>query len=111
MATKSRSQHQGNLYKSYQAQNRQAANRKRKLTKLAKEQPNNEQITKALANIKYRRHTPNEPKWSHTEKDWAQTKKAFSKLNHGMQRNIPEKDMFKLRMRAHDGRGNLLWNF
>jgi hypothetical protein len=110
MATKSRSKHQEGLYKAYQAQNRQAANRKRKLTKLAKQFPNNEQITLALKNISYRRGTPKTSMWSHTSKAWAQMKKEFSKPGHGSQRKVSEKEMFKLRARAHDAEGNLIWN-
>lgn len=111
MATKSRSKHQEGLYKAYQAQNRQAANRKRKLTRLAKEFPANEQIVVALKNIKYRRKTPNSPQWSHTAKAWAQMKADFAKPNHGTQRKVNEKDMFKLRARAHDKEGNMIWSF
>jgi hypothetical protein len=111
MASKSRSAHQGNLYKSYKAANRYETNRKRKLTRLAKEQPNNEQIAQAMKNIHYRRKTPKAAQWSKQEKAWAQMKKDFSKPNFGSQRKMTEKEMFKLRARAHDGEGNSVWNF
>ncbi len=111
MASKSRSQHQGNLYKSYKAANKFETNRKRKLTRLAKEFPANEQIAMALKNIHYRRKTPKTSQWSHTSKAWAQMKKDFAKPNNGTQRKANERDMFKLRARAHDAEGNLIWNF
>lgn len=110
MATKSRSKHQEGLYKSYQAQNRQAANRKKKLERTLKAQPNNEQVVAALKNIKYRRGTPKTSVWSHSSKAFAQMKAAFAKPNHGNQPKISEKEMFKLRARAHDAEGNLIWN-
>ena len=43
-------------------------NRKRKLLKLIKQQPNNEQLTAALSNMRSQRSTPKVPKWSHTAK-------------------------------------------
>ena len=112
MATgKSRSAHAGAAYKAYQASKRQEVNRKRKLTKLLKMFPANEQIEMALKNIKYRRKTPKTQHWSHTSKAWAQTQKEFKKPGYGLQRKVAEKDMFKLRARAHDAEGNLIWNF
>jgi len=51
----------------YKSSTRWATNRKIKLTRALKQQPNNEQIKDALANIKYRRHTPNgKTVWSHS---------------------------------------------
>lgn len=108
---KTSSKHQESLYKAYQATNRQATNRKRKLEKLLKKFPNNQDLVKALSNIKYRRGTPKTSQWSHTSKAWAQTQKMFSKPGSGDQRKISEKEMFKLRMRAHDREGNPVWNF
>lgn len=107
MGTKTSSKHQQDLYKSYQAQGRQAANRKKKLERTLKAQPNNEQVQKALQNIKYRRHTPKAPQWSHTSKAWAQLEKAFKKAKHVVEK-VSEKDMFKLRARVHGK--ELLWN-
>jgi hypothetical protein len=106
------------------------ANRKRKLLKLLKQQPNNEQIKDALTNIKYRRKTPKTKEWSktdiHTAKlfklftgraDWdlfssnpkvqaaaiaMHSKKDFTKLPEG-------KVSFSLGARAHDKYGNLVW--
>ena len=108
MATKSRSAHQGGLYKVYQTQNRQALNRKRKLERALKAAPNNEQIVAALKAIKYRRGTPKTSVWSHTSKAWAQMKKSFAVVPGTKGVKVSEKEMFKLRARAHDREGNLL---
>ena len=106
------------------------ANRKRKLLKLLKQQPNNEQIKDALTNIKYRRKTPKTQEWSKSaiqmaklfklftgRADWdlfssnpkvqaaalaVHSKKDFSKLPEG-------KVSFSLGARAHDKYGNLVW--
>jgi len=106
------------------------ANRKRKLLKLLKQQPNNEQIKDALVNIKYRRKTPKNKEWSKTNiriaklfkqftgrADWdlfssnpkvqataisMHSKKSFVKLPEG-------KVSFLLGARAHDKYGNLIW--
>lgn len=109
MATKSRSKHQEGLYKSYQASNRQATNRKRKLNKLAKEQPNNEQITAALKNIKYRRGTPKARHWSKQAIHAAMLAKSFSRRSNASVQAVPGHEMSKLYMRAHDEHGALVW--
>ena len=106
---KTRSKSQGLLYASYKASNRQAVNRKRKLLKLQKQQPNNEQITAALANIRYRRHTPNTPHWSHTAKHYAQMFKQFKKQTNVVMPKISEKTMFSIKARAHT-QGEPTWN-
>jgi len=105
-------------------------NRKRKLLKQLKLQPNNEQLKDALTNIKYRRKTPKGQEWSKTQihiaklfkqftgrADWdlfssnpkvqaaaiaMHSKKDFSNLPQG-------KVSFTLGARAHDGQGNLVW--
>ena len=110
MATKSRSKHQKDLYASYKMGKRMEVNRKRKLTKLLKESPNNKQIADALLTIGYRRKTPKTSQWSHTSKAFAHAKKQFAKHNQVVIAKVPEKAMFKLRARAHDGNGNLVWN-
>lgn len=109
---------------------RAEANRKTKLLKLLKQQPNNEQIKDALTNIKYRRKKPKGREWSKTEirlaqlfklftgrADWdlfssnptaqaaaiaAHSKKPFNNLSEA-------KVSFKLGARAHDKYGNLVW--
>lgn len=108
MATKSRSKHQENLYKIYQAQNRQASNRKRKLEKLLKENPDNLEIKAALNNIGYRRRTPKNNVWSHSSKAAAKLAKLFVSVLDKTQPRISEKEMFKLSARAN---GGLIWNF
>lgn len=106
------------------------ANRKRKLLKLLKQQPNNEQIKDALTNIKYRRKTPKNKEWSKTDIQTAKLFKLFTgradwdlfSSNPKVQaaaiamhsqkdfRNLPEgKVSFSLGARAHDKYGNLVW--
>ena len=55
-------------YKNY----RYEENRVKRLEKLAKEQPNNEQIKSALKNIHYRRKKPVARKWSPKSKELAE---------------------------------------
>lgn len=106
------------------------ANRKRKLLKLLKEQPNNEQIKDALTNIKYRRKTPKTQEWSKSAIQMAKLFKLFTgradwdlfSSNPKVQsaalavhskkdfNNLPEgKVSFSLGARAHDKYGNLVW--
>lgn len=106
------------------------ANRKRKLLKLLKQQPNNEQIKDALVNIKYRRKTPKNKEWSKTDIQTAKLFKLFTgradwdlfSSNPKVQAaaiamhskkdfsNLPEgKVSFLLGARAHNGQGNLVW--
>lgn len=105
-------------------------NRKRKLLKLLKLQPNNEQIKDALTNIKYRRKTPKGQEWSKTDITIAKLFKEFngradwdlfssnpkvqaaaiSKHSGKDFHNLPQgKVSFTLGARAHDGAGNLVW--
>ncbi len=69
--------HEG-YYAKYKSTNKEALNRKITLEKLAKEQPNNAQITAALKDIKHRRHTPKAPFWSHDMIRVAKLVKYFS---------------------------------
>ena len=106
------------------------ANRKRKLLKLLKQQPNNEQIKDALVNIKYRRKTPKTQEWSKSDIQTAKLFKEFTgradwdlfSSNPKVQAaaiamhstktfvNLPEgKVSFLLGARAHDKYGNLVW--
>lgn len=55
-------------YKNY----RYEENRVKRLEKLAKEQPNNEQIQAAMKNIHYRRKKPTIRKWTPKSKELAQ---------------------------------------
>ena len=110
---------------------RWATNRKIKLTRVLKQQPNNEQIKDALANIKYRRHTPNtKTVWSHGNIRLAKLFKEFTgrasadlfssnpKVQSGALayrrdwdkvKVIEGKVNFSLGARAHDSKGNLVW--
>jgi len=54
-------------YKNY----RYESNRQKRLEKLAKEQPNNEQIQAALKNIHYRRKKPKMKQWSPEKRELA----------------------------------------
>jgi hypothetical protein len=115
----------------YKSSTRWATNRKIKLTRLLKQQPNNEQIKDALANIKYRRHTPNgKTVWSHGNIRLAKLFKEFTgrasvdlfSSNPKVQsaalayrpdwenvKVIEGKVSFSLGARAHDSKGNLVW--
>jgi hypothetical protein len=115
----------------YKSSTRWATNRKIKLTRLLKQQPNNEQIKDALANIKYRRHTPNgKTVWSHTNIRLAKLFKEFTgrasadlfssnpKVQAGALAYRPDPDKlrviegkvnFSLGARAHDSKGNFIW--
>jgi hypothetical protein len=55
-----------------------ASNRKRKLERVVKEQPNNEQAKMALKDIHYRRKTPNTSMWSHSDIALAKLFKEFT---------------------------------
>jgi len=106
---KSRSKQQGLHYAAYKAQNKQASNRKRKLLKLQKEQPNNEQIAAALQNIKYRRYTPKVQHWSHTAINTVMLFKTFKKGSQVVIPKVSDKQMFSLKERAHN-QGEKIWN-
>ena len=115
----------------YKSSTRWATNRKIKLTRLLKQQPNNEQIKDALANIKYRRHTPiSKTVWSHGNIRIAKLFKEFTgrasadlfssnpKVQAGAITYRPDWDRvkviegkvsFSLGARAHDAKGNLVW--
>lgn len=66
MGNKTRSKSAELYYTKYKTSNKQAANRKRKLERLLKEQPNNEQIATALSSVGYRRYTPKTEHWKHS---------------------------------------------
>jgi len=115
----------------YKSSTRWATNRKIKLTRLLKQQPNNEQIKDALGNIKYRRHTPNSKTvWSHSNIRLAKLFKEFTgrasadlfssnpKVQSAALAYRPDADKlkviegkvsFSLGARAHDSKGNLVW--
>jgi hypothetical protein len=115
----------------YKSSTRWATNRKIKLTRVLKQQPNNEQVKDALANIKYRRHTPNgKTVWSHSNIRLAKLFKEFTgrasvdlfssnpKVQASALAYRPDTDKWKiiegkvnfsLGARAHDSKGNLIW--
>ena len=115
----------------YKSSTRWATNRKIKLTRVLKQQPNNEQIKDALANIKYRRHTPTtKTVWSHSNIRLAKLFKEFTgrasvdlfssnpKVQFAALMYRPDWEKFKviesrvsfsLGARAHDSKGNLVW--
>ena len=115
----------------YKSSTRWATNRKIKLTRALKQQPNNEQIKDALANIKYRRHTPNgKTVWSHGNIRLAKLFKEFTgrasvdlfssnpkvqaaalayRPDESKLKVIEGKVSFSLGARAHDSKGNLVW--
>ncbi len=113
---------------SYKLQKRQESNRKLKLERALKRNPNNKQIEAALKDIRYRRKTPKTQVWSHTTIEIAKLFKLFkgvvhkeifhtdekisgpAKALHGSHPVIKfvDKDMFQLRTRAHF-RGELVW--
>ena len=64
---KSSSQSNKDHYKNYKYD----LNRKARLEKLAKEQPNNQQIKDALGNIHYRRRTPKSRQWNSRTRELA----------------------------------------
>lgn len=128
---KSPSKSRQNYASVYKSSNRWQSNRKRKLLKQLKLQPNNEQVKLALENIKYRRKTPKTQEWSKTDIETARLFKLFSgyvdrdifssnpkvqaaalakhspKLEH---KKLPTgKVSFSIGARAHDGKGNRVW--
>jgi hypothetical protein len=74
MASKGRSKTAENNSAQYKSSKRWETNRKRKLERVLKEQPNNEQIKSAMKSMVYRRKTPKTNEWSHT---WIHTAKLF----------------------------------
>lgn len=62
----------------YKSTKRWEANRRRKLERILKEQPNNERVKLAMKSMVYRRKTPTTSMWSHYWKKTAQLIKQFS---------------------------------
>lgn len=95
------SAHQKGLYAAYKASNKWATNRRKKLERALKKNPGNaEQIKAAMANISYRRN-----------KEAKHPNATVPKVNVYVPiKGVSEKNMFKLRYRAHDGSGVPIWN-
>lgn len=128
MASKTSGPSKKAQYAAYKSENRQAKNRKRKLLKTLKAQPNNLQVEAALKNITYRRCTPGVRVWSSTKRKVAGLFKEFTGLmdNDVFSNNVVIKSQSvnklrgtkvviagkvtnKLGDRAHDKLGNLVW--
>lgn len=134
MAASKKSKSNEQYFARYKSGNVFATNRKRKLEKLAKEQPNNEQIKLALKDIHYRRKTPKVAVWSHQMIAAAKLAKHFTgKFDKAMfspdpmlqsagakarnenifaQYKMPEfsqGSMFSLKQRAHTKDGVRAW--
>lgn len=65
-------------YARYASGKLETSNRIRKLTKLAKENPNNEQLPLAIKNVAHRRHVPKTPFWSSSMRRVAQLVKVYT---------------------------------
>ncbi len=79
---KAKSKTAENYFAQYKANKRWETNRKRKLAKVLKEQPNNLQVKNAMSGMVYRRKTPTTPQWSASAKRIAQMYKQFTGLFH-----------------------------
>lgn len=127
---KSPSKSKQNYAAVYKSSSRWQSNRKRKLLKQLKLQPDNEQVKLALENITYRRKTPKAQEWSKTAIQIAKLFKLFqghvnpqifssnpkvqaaALMSHNNKQRTNEvkgKVNFTLGARAHDGKGNLIW--
>lgn len=108
---------------------RTEANRKRRLERTLKAQPNNKQVELALKDTKTKRKTPIKRVWSHSARYMAQVFKQFCgsapialfSTNQKIQQEalqtiklktivtVPGKVDFTIRSRAHDKQGRLVW--
>lgn len=95
------SKHKKELYTAYKTSNRFETNRKRKLLKLQKQHPNNEQITAALKNIHYRRKKPKSKQFSKTKISTLSLSREASTIREPTIPKMHVKDMFSLSTRAH----------
>ena len=85
MANKTRSKTAENASAVYKTSRKWETNRKRKLEKQLKLQPNNEQVKLALKNIHYRRKTPVKQEWSAS---WIRVAKIFKEFTGSFNRLI-----------------------
>ncbi len=130
MANKSRGSSGKAYYAAYKTQGTFAKNRRKKLERTLKAQPNNLQVVQALKNISnYRRKTPGTSVWSSTKRTVAKLFKEFtgtmdinvfntnpaiksvavSGLKAKTKTTMSGKVTNKLGDRAHDKLGNLVW--
>lgn len=77
MAASKTAKSQESYYARYKSNKVWETNRKRKLERTLKAQPNNEQVKTALKSIVYRRQTPKTQMWSAT---WIRTAKLFKEF-------------------------------
>lgn len=89
-----------------------AANRKKKLERIVKEQPNNEKAAMALKDIHYRRGTPKTSVWSSSTKQAAALLASFAKNTNSSAQprtdTISAKNMFSLKTRIRNA-GNYIY--
>lgn len=134
MANKSSSKSSEAHYSLYKTSKREESNRRRKLERELKKNPNNAaQLETAIKNIRHRRNKPQNPFWSSTRRKTAELFKRFcGRVNleiynnnekvssaalllagpYSKNRNyvtMSEVDMFKLSVRAKDKQGNYVW--
>lgn len=79
---KAKSKTADNYFAQYKTSKRWETNRKRKLAKVLKEQPTNQQVKDAMSGMVYRRKTPKTQQWSASAKRIAQMYKRFTGLFH-----------------------------
>lgn len=85
MANKSRSKTAENYSAQYKSSKKWETNRKRKLERTLKEQPENQQVKDALKSMVYRRKTPTTRQWSAS---WIHTAKLFKMFTGKFDREI-----------------------
>lgn len=133
MANKSSSKSAEAYYARYKTEKRWEANRMKRLERALKRNPGNvAQIEAAMKGMVYRRKTPSTPMWSASTRSMAVLFKKFSgaashnlfSSNEEVNRTALMKPgnaekvvvstnftaMGKLALRAHDGKGNLVWS-
>jgi hypothetical protein len=107
---KTRSKHQKDLYTAYAREQRWMKNRRIKLERALKRNPENLQIVEALKNIKYRRKTPGTSLLSTSVKNAKHLAKEVKKQTPESKLPKPNtKRLFSLGTRAHNVLGELIW--
>jgi len=113
MANKNRSKSREAYATLYKSSKREESNRKRRLEKLLRENPNNaKQLELAIKNIRHRRKTPVNPTWTATKRKNAILCKEFKlPVAKYDEPNVVlnQKKMFSLGARAKDKNGNYVW--
>lgn len=94
-----------NYFARYKTLGMRAKNKKLRLERELRRNPNNKNVEMALASIvSYGRKAPTTPKWTPTAISTAVLLRAFKKAN----KPVPQmpRAPFSIGVRAHDGRGN-----